>query len=112
MIAPCGRYTNDRRGDTLAAVLFCAVSAGTMQSSNGTPSVAPAARKKLRRERYFFATHMASKLSRSLPQRFLSKLLQSVFCFRFLDPVGFPDIDLLHVEITKNSMKERVGKKI
>src|SRR5271154_6265632 len=45
-----------RRGTTLAAVLVCAVSAGTMESSSGSEIATPRPRSIVRRDKCFLVT--------------------------------------------------------
>src|SRR5580658_6343658 len=56
--APCGTYTNPRRGEGFAAVLLSAVCAGSMESSNGRASVTPTPRRNVRRGRCFFVMNI------------------------------------------------------
>jgi hypothetical protein len=63
MIAPCGRYMNPRCGFGLAAVWASAVQAGIIASNKGRPTVTPAPRRNVRRERCFFVMNMTVYLS-------------------------------------------------
>src|SRR5215467_6156772 len=58
MIAPCGRYTNPSREVGLAAVFASSVRAGTIASSRGSASAAPAPFRNVRRGRCFLVMNI------------------------------------------------------
>src|SRR6185503_19024935 len=62
MIAPWGRYMNPMCGFGLAAVWARAVQAGIIASRSGRPTVTPAPRRNVRRERCFFVMNDISLL--------------------------------------------------
>jgi hypothetical protein len=64
MIAPWGRYMNPMRGFGLAAVWASAVQAGIIASSRGRPTVTPAPRRNVRRERCILVMNITELLLR------------------------------------------------
>src|SRR5215467_8793255 len=110
MIAPWGRYTKDSRG----RVLSWPVRAGTMQSRNGRPRVAPAARKKVRLDRCFFVINMTENWAEFTTKKFVEGLADSslkplVFKVGLLDHLNSFDIEFNHFWVHQKVYKRRVG---
>ena len=59
---PCGTKQPTNLGFGLAAVCASAVAAGTIASSNGSASAAPAPRRTVRREIFFLVMNIVSLL--------------------------------------------------
>jgi hypothetical protein len=64
-----------------------------MQSRNGNPNVAPAARRNVLRDRYFFAMNMAKNWHELTTGQIAGRRLSTFFRFAFLDPICAPDIE-------------------
>src|SRR3954469_8030260 len=58
--APCGKYTNARRGLGFAALCASTVPAGIIASSSGSAIVAPAPLRTVRRDSFFLKTNIYS----------------------------------------------------